>query len=81
MIVIFNDAYIQDAKKIPGAIFDDAISKYGNIIRPTLYHTIGATRQLDGHRYCIIEVKNIEDMPQFIKIRDEVNNKDFTFSL
>ena len=81
MIVIFNDAYIQDAKKISGGAFDKAISKYGNIIRPTLYHTVGPTRQLDGHRYCIIEVNNIEEMPQFIKIRDEINSKDFMFSL
>ena len=79
MIVIFNDAYIQDAKKIPGDAFDKAISKYGKVIRPTLYHTIGETRQLDGHRYCIIEAKNKDEIPHTINIYD--GTKSFTFSL
>ena len=85
MIVIFNDANIHEAREIEASDFDKAISEYGSLIRPTQYHTISQkitqTKQLDDHRYCIIEVKDIEQMPHFLKVKDQKRNKDFTFSL
>ena len=80
-IVLINDANILDSAEIPGKAFDDALAKHGTVLRPTLYHKYRENHELDGHRYCIIEVPNIMEVPQKIKVTDENTKKDFIFSL
>ena len=79
--VVFSDAYIKEAKKIPVEAFVKAISKYGKVLKPTLYHTFRGTSQLNGNRFCILDIDKSKEMPNAIKIRDESSKKDFHFNL